>query len=122
MVYAASRKRTIFLSAPLTRAVKDDAAVENTILHEIAHALVGRGHGHDYVWRSKALEIGCDGERCHSHEKDIENVRYKYLATCPICGEKMGASRQKKRNSWHSECGAHLGLESENKLNFIQQY
>lgn len=34
---------------------------EQTILHEIAHALVGPGHGHDAVWMAKALEIGHSG-------------------------------------------------------------
>lgn len=33
---------------------------KNTILHEIAHALVGPGYGHNDVWRTKAIEIGCD--------------------------------------------------------------
>lgn len=32
--------------------------VRNTVCHEIAHALVGRGHGHDAVWLCKALELG----------------------------------------------------------------
>ena len=32
----------------------------NTIRHEVAHALVGPGHGHDNVWSDKAKEIGCD--------------------------------------------------------------
>lgn len=35
------------------------------VLHEIAHALTGRGHNHDQVWRAVALKIGCDGRRCH---------------------------------------------------------
>ena len=33
-------------------------------MHEIAHALVRKGHGHDAVWKAKALSIGCDGQRC----------------------------------------------------------
>jgi hypothetical protein len=33
--------------------------VENTIRHEVAHALT-RGHGHDDIWAAKAKEIGCD--------------------------------------------------------------
>lgn len=41
--------------------------VLNTMLHEIAHALVGKEHGHDSVWRAKAISIGCDGRRCNSH-------------------------------------------------------
>lgn len=38
--------------------------VHNIILHEVAHALVGHEHGHDEVWRARALSIGCDGKRC----------------------------------------------------------
>jgi len=34
--------------------------LDNTIKHEVAHAIVGPGHGHDFVWRQKAKEIGCD--------------------------------------------------------------
>lgn len=54
--------RTISLSAPLTR-LHDEPEVRDTILHEIAHALVGPFHGHDDVWRTKAIEIGCTGQR-----------------------------------------------------------
>lgn len=32
--------------------------VKNVILHEIAHAITGPGHGHDYVWRDAARMIG----------------------------------------------------------------
>src|SRR4051812_29364528 len=35
-----------------------DGEVRDTILHELAHALVGPGHGHDAVWRAKCREIG----------------------------------------------------------------
>lgn len=34
--------------------------VANTIRHEVAHALMGPGHGHDALWADKAREIGCD--------------------------------------------------------------
>ena len=55
-------QRQIGLSAPLTTLHSDDEVLD-TILHEIAHALVGPQHGHDAVWRAKAREIGCSGER-----------------------------------------------------------
>lgn len=37
--------------------------IENTILHEIAHAIVGASHHHDKVWKDCAQRIGCDGSR-----------------------------------------------------------
>ncbi|MFW5474700.1 SprT-like domain-containing protein [Knoellia sp. CPCC 206450] len=54
--------RTISLSGPLTR-LHDESEVRDTLLHEIAHALVGPTHGHDDTWRSKAVQIGCSGQR-----------------------------------------------------------
>jgi len=55
----------IGLSRPLTL-LHSEAEVRDTILHEIAHALVGAEHHHDEVWEAKAKEIGCSGERCVS--------------------------------------------------------
>lgn len=72
------RKKKITLSAPLTE-LRDESFVKNTILHEIAHALVGGRHGHDNVWRAKAIEIGCNGNRCSS---DVE-INGKWIGTCP---------------------------------------
>lgn len=53
--------------------------VKNTILHEIAHALVGHSHGHDAAWKVKALEIGCDAKRCHSIKFSLPN----WIIECP---------------------------------------
>jgi predicted SprT family Zn-dependent metalloprotease len=65
--------------------LNDVARVKNTILHEIAHALVDAKHGHDNVWRRKALEIGCDGNRCYSSVK-VTQPQSKYIAECSGCG------------------------------------
>lgn len=54
------------------------AEIRDTLLHEIAHALVGKKHHHDAHWRAKAVEIGGSGERCHS-------VRFcppRYIISC----------------------------------------
>jgi predicted SprT family Zn-dependent metalloprotease len=56
--------RRITLSPHLTRA-HDEGQVRETLLHEIAHALVGPRHGHDEVWRARALAIGSTGRRCY---------------------------------------------------------
>ncbi|HBM52949.1 MAG TPA: transcription elongation protein SprT [Deltaproteobacteria bacterium] len=57
---------------------EDFKEIKNTILHEIAHALVGPKHGHNEIWRQKALEIGCDAERCHY----VVFSKPKYKLTC----------------------------------------
>jgi hypothetical protein len=49
-----SARRVIYLDYRL----KQRAALQ-TILHEIAHALVPEDNGHGERWQSKALEIGC---------------------------------------------------------------
>lgn len=56
-------RRQIGLSRHITPLHSEDE-VRDTILHEIAHALVGPQHGHDGVWRAKARAIGCTGMRC----------------------------------------------------------
>src|SRR4051812_2566770 len=38
--------------------------ITDTLLHEIAHALAGPGHKHDYVWQAKAREVGATPEAC----------------------------------------------------------
>ncbi|OLT44512.1 hypothetical protein BJF86_12125 [Serinicoccus sp. CNJ-927] len=57
--------RRITLSRHVT-AAHEPAQVRETLLHEIAHALVGPGHGHDAVWRARARAIGSSGERCYA--------------------------------------------------------
>ena len=78
-------RRQIGLSAPITT-LHDESEVLDTILHEIAHALVGPQHGHDTVWRAKALEIGCSGERCVSSE--APRVPGDWIGRCPVGHEK----------------------------------
>lgn len=92
--------------------------VTNTVLHEIAHALVGAGHGHGHIWRRKAIEIGCDGQRCNSMDVD-ENIVAKYIAKCPDCGIKHLKHRKPKRIS----CCRCIGVFDYSRgLEYIQQY
>ncbi len=58
------------------------AEIEDTILHEIAHAIVGPGHNHDAVWKDQAREIGCRGERCHRVQQSLP----KWVGECG-CGQ-----------------------------------
>lgn len=96
---------TIQLSAPRTL-TRDEAAVENTILHEIAHALVGSGHHHDYTWEKMAKAIGCDGRRCSA---DVVQVSSKWTGYCPHCPKTFPFHRRPKRNHLHTDCYKRLG-------------
>lgn len=87
------RQRTIYLSKPLTK-LNDEHAVRETILHEIAHALVGIKEGHGPVWRKKARELGCSGERCYGSE--VVTPARKYIGTCPACHKQIERFRRTK--------------------------
>jgi Zn finger protein HypA/HybF involved in hydrogenase expression len=63
--------------------LNSEQEVKNTLLHEIAHALVGPHHGHDRVWRAKALELGCNGSRCCEASVVIPSTKWE--AECPGC-------------------------------------
>jgi predicted SprT family Zn-dependent metalloprotease len=73
-------RKEIGLSRALTQ-LHPEAEVRDTVLHEIAHALVGTGHGHDAVWRAKALAIGCSGTRCVP--ETAPRVEGPWKGTCP---------------------------------------
>lgn len=91
------RKKEITLSKNVIPIQTDDE-IKNTILHEIAHALVDVCNNHNKVWRAKAIEIGCNGNRCAS----IDSVRLarKFIGTCPVCFSAHKTNRRK-----YSSCG-----------------
>lgn len=72
-------RRVIGLSAPLMR-LYDEAEVRETVLHEIAHALVGPQAGHGPHWRLVARRIGSSGERCVS--PDAPQVAGAWVGSC----------------------------------------
>lgn len=94
--------RLISLSARITR-LHSEAEVRDTVLHEIAHALVGPRHGHDEVWRAQALAIGCTGLRCVS--EDTPRVSGAWVGTCPE-GHVVERHCRPERLMSCSRCGA----------------
>lgn len=85
--------KQIGLSRLLT-ALHDEAEVRDTVLHEVAHALVGPWHGHDAVWRAKAREIGCSATRCLPEE--APRVAAPWLGRC-AAGHEVGRHRRPER-------------------------
>ena len=73
-------KKQILL-APVYVELNNEKEVLDSILHEIAHALMKPPYiqnnkwvhcGHNRIWKAKAIEIGCTGSRCVSDEAIIK--------------------------------------------------
>jgi predicted SprT family Zn-dependent metalloprotease len=81
--------------------------IRDTILHEIAHALVGPGHGHDAVWKAKAVQVGARPERCAR----AEMPEGRWQALCGGCGQAFSRHRRPQRTSgWYCRaCGPERG-------------
>lgn len=102
------RLRRIELSAHLVRA-GELPEIRLVLLHEVAHALVGPGHGHDATWRAKAVEVGARPERCSRAE--IAMPAGRWAATCGGCNAVFRRHRRPKRLAgWHCRrCGRERG-------------
>jgi predicted SprT family Zn-dependent metalloprotease len=75
--------------------------IRDTILHEIAHALVGPKHGHDKVWKEMATKLGCSANRCHT----LEFSDYKWIRFCANhCWEQK--THRRKLNLICKKCGS----------------
>jgi predicted SprT family Zn-dependent metalloprotease len=54
---------------------------KDVVLHEIAHALTGRGHGHDHVWKRMCRKVGAKPERCYKPKDrggSVNTIQGKY--------------------------------------------
>lgn len=88
------RSRVISLSAPLTL-LNSAEQVEDTIRHEIAHALAGRETArrgnrlvtvhHGEKWKRMCAVTGANPKRCYD-TADVNVVEGTWRATCPGCG------------------------------------
>ena len=79
----------------------NESEIYDTILHEIAHALVGPKHGHDIVWKKMAKKLGCSAKRCHT----LEFSDYKWIRYCKnFCWEQK--THRRKLNLICRKCGA----------------
>ncbi len=82
--------RKIELSRILTPLCSPEQ-INDTILHEIAHALAGVHNGHNKIWKDKAISIGCSGTRCGDYNVLL---KCKWIATCPKCNHIVYKHRQ----------------------------
>lgn len=95
------RRKTISLSVHFVD-LNDEKSVRDTILHEIAHALVGPKHGHDFVWWAKAREIGLERpERVNRHSN---MPSFRYVPICPKCGQIKGGRHRIGKRTHNYSC------------------
>lgn len=94
------RRARITLSRHLSNAATDDE-VEQVLLHEIAHALVGARSGHGAIWLARARSIGYRGGRTHSSDAAIEHA--KWVGRCPR-GHEVIRFRKPQRNMSCASC------------------
>jgi predicted SprT family Zn-dependent metalloprotease len=92
-------ERTIYLSKPRTQ-VRTYAAVRQTIMHEIAHAL-NPGAGHGRAWQNQMIRWGLPPERCSKDDVDTSHLA-KWKVICKFCGH-FGYFMRKPRVS--RSCG-----------------
>ena len=79
----------------------NDTEIYDTILHEIAHALVGPNNGHNIKWKNMAKKLGCSAKRCHS----LIFSDYKWIRYCEnFCWEQK--THRRKLNLICRKCGA----------------
>ena len=93
------KSRTIALSVSFVlRAPWDD--IRDTLLHEVAHAIVGPGHGHDGVWRTAARRIECTAKRCSTVTHSLK----RWIGECPRCRDRWFRQRLTARARQRSIC------------------
>jgi len=100
------RSRTIRFSKHYI--MSDPAQITDTILHEIAHALVGSNHGHDRTWKLKAMEVGADPYSYPDEATAAKQVRNtakpNYRIKCPSCGWSVTRFRLKRKSLQGARC------------------
>lgn len=85
-------EKTIYLSRHLV-VLNSVERVMNTILHEIAHALLGPGFGHSKEWKNLCIKIGGNGIRCYTEANTVTpKFLRKYTYVCITCGRETHKS------------------------------
>ncbi len=89
--------------------------VQDTILHEIAHALVGVEHGHNDVWKDMCEKIGCSPKACDNTASLPAGI---WQARCAGCFTLFNRHRKPARIAglYCKKCGPARGRLLFNKV------
>ena len=97
------KKKFIMLSSPNT-ILRTPEEVEQTILHEIAHALdweETKSMSHGYNWKKWCRKVGYKGSRISTTG---ETAKGKYTLTCKSCEDISYMHRKPKGNKACYDC------------------
>lgn len=93
----------IKLSGPYTD-LNTASHVEQTIRHEIAHALAGYGAAHGPDWVSMAYQCGVINPASKCKDDDLVMPKGRYQATCETC-DTVYSMHKRGRNMDQKYCG-----------------
>ena len=112
--------KVIFLSIYFIK-YNDEEVVRKTILHEIAHALVGKDKGHGAEWKRVCTEIGGD-PRAYTKPGEVNMGWASYQSSC-LCGALHSKYRKpsKRRTYRCPVCKQILDYKKMRKGVFLQK-
>lgn len=93
-----NHNQQIITASRILTELNSEEEFRQTILHEIAHALVGGRNGHNWKWRMKYREIGGTGGRTGTGV----TAPPKFEGKCPSCELKV--YRDKRTRGYHGAC------------------
>lgn len=88
-----NRKEIRFSKYFLMIANKDQ--LTGVTLHEVTHAVLGKGYGHGEVFEKKCKEISPNGDYSKRAVSDVSI--HRYIITCPECGQSGGENQVRER-------------------------
>ena len=111
----------------ITRKLANINTIEETkdvVLHEIAHALTGRGHGHDNVWKRMCRKVGARPERCYKPEDKggtVKTIKGKYKLVNKDTGKVYRYYHRRPRTrNWDGLWLVGKRKETEGRLQVVQ--
>jgi predicted SprT family Zn-dependent metalloprotease len=89
--------------------LNDFATVRDTILHEIAHAIIGPGKGHGKEWQAMARQIGAIPT---ARKSPPVSPQPKLLLWCIECRKVVGGLYRRTESRFrHTECDSLVELK-----------
>lgn len=119
--------KEITLSKPLIESNHDLILWDDTMRHEIAHAIDSHIRGksdHSSKWKNVAMQVGCSVELLKSKIK-VNSAIGKYTLKCNVCDTEVHIHRKRKKEGACSSCCKthNNGYYSDKfKLQVIQNY